>query len=264
MFRRSLISLLLASVLCARAQEPPPADDGVIAALTAYEKGDHSPERIAALLPHLADPARRNAVRNRLLDPLPVAELIALLKHPSLAVRLGALELIEEQAGGDFGFNPWNAPEREENAGPLARWAQWSAKDSGKKNDAPARSLLGDDQRRGYLRDLLGQDNDKASRARHMLETDGLGSVTFLEDFLTATPALPAGGRARVRQAQYQIVLAPRLGPGSAETARNLAFGSRDQLLAALATAKGAGPMCLPILRDFINHTDPLVRETAI
>lgn len=246
------------------AQEPAKADDAGVAALAAYEKGDRSIERIALLLPQLADPARRNIVRTRLMDPLPVAELVSLLKHNSLAVRLGALELLEEQAGGDFEFNPWNAPELAENVGPLARWVEWSAKDPGKKSSAPARSLLGDDQRRGYLRDLLGQDNDKASRARHMLETDGLGSVSFLEDFLTATPALPAGGRAQVRQAQYQVVLAPRLGPSASETARNLAFGSRDQLLAALATAKAAGPLCLPILRDFIDHADPLVRETAI
>lgn len=264
MFHKSAISILLATVLCTGAQEPPKAGDAAAASLAAYEKGDHSAERIALLLPQLADPARRNIVRDRLMDPLPVVEMVALLKHNSLAVRLGALELLEEQAGGDFEFNPWNAPELAENVGPLARWEQWSSKDSGKKNNAPAKSLLGDDQRRGYLRDLLGQDNDKASRARHMLETDGLGSVTFLEDFLTAAPALPAGGRARVRQAQYQIVLAPRLGPGSSETARNLAFGSRDQMLAALATAKAAGPLCLPILRDFIDHADPLVRETAI
>jgi HEAT repeat protein/cytochrome c biogenesis protein CcdA len=263
-FYRSAIALLFATLLHAGAQEPAKADEAVAASLAAYEKGDHSAERIAQLLPQLADPARRNIVRTRLMDPLPVAELVGLLKHNSLAVRLGALELLEEQAGGDFAFNPWNAPEMAENSGPLARWAEWATKDSGKKNASTNTSLLGDDQRRGYLRDLLGQDDDKASRARYMLEADGLRSVTFLEDFLTATPALPAGGRARVRQAQYQIVLAPRLGPGASETARNLAFGSRDQLLAALAAAKAASPMCLPILRDFINHADPLVRETAI
>lgn len=264
MFRPSAIALLLAAVLPVVAQEPTKADLAGAESLAAYEKGDHSVERLALLLPQLADPARRNIVRTRLMDPLPGKELVSLLKHNSLAVRLGALELLEEQAGGDFEFNPWNAPEMAENVGPLARWVEWSAKEPGKKDGAAAKSLLGDDQRRGYLRDLLGQDDDKASRARHMLETDGLGSVSFLEDFLTATPALPAGGRARVRQAQYQIVLAPRLGPGASEAARNLAFGSRDQLLAALATAKAAGPLCLPILRDFIDHTDPLVRETAI
>ncbi len=256
-------SLLLAALVLPLIAQPEAAAD-FKNQIAAYEKGDRSPALIAALLPQLADPARRNAVRGRLLDPLPVMELVALLKHPSLAVRLGSLELLEEKAGGDFSFNPWNTPGVSDNEGPLARWDQWAAKDSGKPAQSSGKSLLGDDQRRGYLRDLLGQDDDKSSRARHMLQSDGLGSVSFLEDFIAATPALPAGSRGKVRQAQYQIVLASPLGPGAAETARNLAFGSRDQLLSALATAKAAGPLCLPILRDFIDNTDPLVRETAI
>ncbi len=264
MLHRLFIVLFFALLLHAGAQVPANSDEAAAASLAAYEKGDHSAERIAQLLPQLADPARRNAVRSRLMDPLPVTQLVGLLKHNSLAVRLGALELLEEQAGGDFAFNPWNAPDMAENSGPLARWSDWASKDSGKKNVATNISLLGDDQRRGYLRDLLGQDDDKASRARYMLEADGLRSITFLEDFLAATPALPVGGRMRVRQAQYQIVLAPRLGPGASETARNLAFGSRDQLLSAISATKAAGSMSLPILRDFMNHADPLVRETTI
>ena len=254
--------LLAASVLPLIAQ--PEAATDFKSHLSNYEKGDRSPALIAALLPQLADPAKRNAVRDLLRDPLPVLELVALLKHPSLAVRLGSLELLEAKVGGDFSFNPWNTPGLPDNEGPLARWDQWAAQDSGKTGESSGKSLLGQDQRRSYLRDLLGQDADKASRARHMLESDGLGSVAFLEDFIIATPALPAGSRSQVRQAQYQIVLASALGPSAAETARNLAFGSRDQLLSALATAKAAGPFSLPILRDFIDNPDPLVRETAI
>lgn len=260
--RTGLFSALLAA-LPLRAQEPA-ADERVKSLLSAYEKGDHSAETLAGLLPQLADPARRGAVRTLLIDPLPVAELASLLKHPALAVRLGALELLEEKAGGDFSFNPWTPPGAPENEAPLARWSQWSAGADGKPGTSSGKSLLGDEQRRSYLMDLLGPDEDKASRARRMLESDGLGSVAFLENYLAATPGLPAGGRAKVRQAQYQIVLAPTLGPGAAETARNLAFGSRDQLLAAIATSKGAGPSSLPILVDFIRHDDPLVRETAV
>ena len=282
MLPKTVIPLLFALALRATAQEPalPEAaplqkagsgsltlniskEETLKIALAACEKGDHSPAVLSMLLPHLADPAQRGAVKNALHDPLPFADLVAVLKQPSLAARLGALELLEEAAGGDFGFNPWNSPDQPENVGPIARWEQWAAKGPDKKS-SPATALLGDDQRRGYLGDLLSSDTDKATRARHMLETDGLGSVAFLEDYLAATPALATGARARVRQAQYQIVLAPRLGPGAAEAARNLAFGSRDQLLSALATAKAAGAMSLPILRDFITHEDPLVRETAM
>jgi hypothetical protein len=214
-FYKLLIILFLAFTLLIGAEESAKKEEIVSSSLAAYEKGDHSSGQIAILLPYLADPARRSAVKARLSNPFPSAELVQLLQHPSLAVRLGALELLEEQATGDFSFNPWNAPDLVENTAPLARWADWAAKGSGTKNEAIKNSLLGDDQRRGYLRELLGQDNDKASRARQMLEADGLSSVSFLEEFLTATPALTAGARAQIRQAQYQIVLAPAVLPSA-------------------------------------------------
>jgi len=255
--RSLLLSLLLVSAVPGR------ADDPVAAALKELKSGPPTAESLARTVPLLADPAARNPLRNALLalDPFPSKELVALLSDPALAIRLGALELLEEKAGGDFAFNPWSPPGAPENEGPLARWTQWSGE---KPQPGGRRDLLGEEQRRGYLRDLLGDDADKSARARRMLEADGLGAVGFLESFLTDSPGLPAGSRAKVREAQYQIVLARPLGPQAPATARQLAFGSRDQTLAALGTLRGAGLVALPILRDFLQHADPLVRETAI
>jgi cytochrome c biogenesis protein CcdA/HEAT repeat protein len=246
--------LLLCATLAVSAQEP--AGD-VIKALKA------TAETLATAVPLLADPAERSSVRLTILglDPFPSAGLTELLSHADLAVRLGALELLEEKAGGDFGFNPWATPGSPENEGALARWKQWAGE---KPGTTAKKDLFGDEQRRSYLHDLLGNDGDKSARARRMLEADGLGAVGFLESFLSSSPTLPTGSRAKVREAQYQIVLARPLGPQAATTARQLAFGSRDQTLAALGTLRGAGLVALPILRDFLQHADPLVRETAI
>jgi cytochrome c biogenesis protein CcdA/HEAT repeat protein len=248
---------LLCATLAVSAQEP--ASD-VIKALKASPP---TTETLATAVPLLADPAERSGVRLTILglDPFPSAGLTELLLHADLAVRLGALELLEEKAGGDFGFNPWASPGSPENEGALARWKQWAGE---KPGATVKKDLFGDEQRRTYLHDLLGNDSDKSARARRMLEADGLGAVGFLEGFLSNSPTLPTGSRAKVREAQYQIVLARPLGPQAATTARQLAFGSRDQTLAALGTLRGAGLVALPILRDFLQHTDPLVRETAI
>ncbi|GAA5481084.1 hypothetical protein Hsar01_00290 [Haloferula sargassicola] len=218
---------------------------------------------LAEVLPLTADPTAKNVLRSRLraLDPFPAAALIQTLGDRELAVRLGALEILEEQAGGDFSFNPWLPPGDPRNAGALARWQQWAASDHEAEAAGP---LLGDDQRRGYLRDLLSDDRDKAARARQMLETDGLGSVGFLEEFLQSSPALPEGSRAKVRQAQYQIVLARAFGGQAPNLARNLTFGNRDQILSALGSLRSAGLAALPILRDYLQHPDSLVRESAI
>ena len=251
--------ILLLFTLAIHGQE----EDPVALALKELEAAPPTTESLANTVPLLADPAGRNRIRNALLalDPFPSADMVSLLKAPALAVRLGSLEILEEMAGGDFGYNPWSSPEAPGNEGPLARWQQWSGEDpsTAEKND-----LFGEEQRRGYLRDLLGNDADKSSRARRMLEADGLGAVGFLETFLSSSPALPAGSRAQVREAQYQIVLSRPLGPQAASTARHLAFGSRDQTLAALGTLRNVGLVGLPILRDFLSHSDPLVRETAI
>ena len=215
------------------------------------------------MLPQLTNPELRELIRGKILNAKtpPRADLVALLNHPFLAVRLGTLELLEELAGGDLNFNPWTPADSPENTAAIARWKAWAG---AKDHAAPTGSLFSDEQRRAYLRDLLGDDADKATRARRMLEAEGLSAVGFLETFLSATATLPEGSRARIREAQYQITLARNLGDQAADTARQLAFGSRDQLLAALATVRSAGAIALPILRDFITHPDPLVRETAI
>ncbi len=253
--KRLLCFLLLA--FAAPGQEP------VTDALKVLKAAPPDAETLAKAVPLLADPAGRNNVRTAILtlDPFPSVELVALLSHPGLAVRLGALELLEEKSGGDFGINPWLPPGEAENEGALARWKQWAGE---KPAVGTKKDLLGEEQRRGYLRDLLAGDADKSLRARRMLEADGLGAVGFLETFLSTSPALPAGSRAKVREAQYQIVLSRPLGPQASGTARQLAFGSRDQTLAALGQLRSSGLAALPILRDFIQHSDPLVRETAI
>jgi cytochrome c biogenesis protein CcdA/HEAT repeat protein len=243
--------------------EPPAEPTPAAEALERFRSGGLDLATLAEVLPQLANPEHRELIRSKILTakPPPRADLVALLNHPFLAVRLGALELLEELAGGDLTFNPWIPADSPENTAAIARWKAWAG---AKDHSAPTGSLFSDEQRRAYLRDLLGDDADKATRARRMLEAEGLSAVGFLETFLAATATLPEGSRARIREAQYQITLARQLGDQAADTARQLAFGSRDQLLAALGTVRSAGALALPILRDFISHPDPLVRETAI
>ena len=227
-------------------------------------KENPTKESLAEALPLLADPATRGNVRSTIsgINPFPGKDLVALLSDPRLAVRLAALETLEEKSGGDYGFNPWAPPTAPENEAPLALWQKWLGDGGGSSSGSS--SLLSDDQRHGYLRDLLAEDTNRSARARRMLEADGLAAVGFLEDFLTGSTTLPAGSRAKVREAQYQIVLSPTFGPQAPALSRQLAFGSRDQMLSALGNLKSAGLSALPIIRDFLRHPDSLVRETSI
>jgi cytochrome c biogenesis protein CcdA/HEAT repeat protein len=260
---RLLCCCLLPAVLTA--QEPGPQGmlpDEASAALDAFKGGDHSPEQLARLLPHLGATGLRERLRQSIaaLPAFPRSSFAALLSHPQLAVRMGALEFLEEVSGGDFGYSPWVPPEAPENAAPLARWKAWA----GESGPVSSAGVLTADQRQSCLREILGGDPDKSARSRRMLESDGLRSLEFLEAFLAGSPALPEAARIRIREAEYQIVLARRFGPQAESLARDLSTGSRDQLLSALVSIRAAGMEVLPILRDFLPHADPLVRETAI
>lgn len=252
-----LLALLLAAPLAAQAP-----DDLSINHLDRFKSGNFQLHTLVEVIPMMADPTHRNDIRATLLEAEnpPVKDLVALLRHPMLATRLGALEILEELAGGDLTYNPWIPAESPENAGALARWDAWAERPSRAENS----SLFSADQRRSYLQDILGDDADKSSRARRMLEAEGISAIGFLEEFLQQTETLPTGHRTRIREAQYQITLSRSLGEQAAVTARHLTFGSRDQILAALTTIRSAGLDALPIIRDFITHPDALVRETAI
>ncbi len=254
MFRALVISLLLSLPLSALTETE---------AFARFQKNELTPETLALVLPKLSAPEHRGLIRTKLLDPAktPRTALVTSLSHPMLATRLGALEILEEIAGTDLAYNPWSAHDTPENQAALSRWKTWADKAD---PAAKSGSFFSDEQRRGYIRDILSDDADKAARSRHMLETEGLPAVGHLETFLRDTPTLGPGHRARIREAQYQITLSDPLGEQAAVTARQLAFGSRDQLLSAIAAIRPAGLLSLPILRDFISHPDSLVRETAL
>ncbi len=238
------------------------ADDTQLA-LDRFNRGNFDVHTLVEVMPLFADPAHRDDIRTTLLeaDPPPARELVTLLRHPMLAVRLATLEILEELAGGDLSYNPWAPAGSADNTASLARWDAWAERPT----RAEGTALFSEEQRLAYLQDILNEDDDdKAGRARRMLQAEGLEAVGFLEEFLRDTPTLHPGHRTRVRQAQYQITLARPLGDQAAVTARHLALGNRDQVLAALTTVRTAGLLALPILRDFIEHPDALVRETAI
>jgi cytochrome c biogenesis protein CcdA/HEAT repeat protein len=259
-FFRKSITLLLPGILLGSSLSSAQKPDEVF---ERFKDGTMDLITLSEVLPMLADAERRPQIRTAILEAEkpPLKDMVALLDHPDLAVRLGALELLEEMAGGDFSYNPWNPAQAPENLGPLARWKAWAGEEN---QQAAGGAIFSDEQRRGYLRDLLGSDADKSARARRMLEAEGMAAIGYLETFLTESTTLPPGGRARVREAQYQIALTRQLGDQATIVARQLAFGSRDQLLSALSSVRGAGMFAIPILSDFISHPDSLVRETAI
>jgi hypothetical protein len=116
---RSILALLLLGRAFLFAADDAPADE----AFERFRHGTLDIRTLAEVLPQLADAERRPLIRAKIIESetSPRAEMVALLDHPALAVRLGALELLEELAGGDLSYNPWTPAESPENTAALAR-----------------------------------------------------------------------------------------------------------------------------------------------
>ncbi len=198
------------------------------------------------------------------LRPLPRVALVRLLEHALLTVRLGALEVLEEMAGDDFGFNPWrDVPADNEEA--LGKWRQWTTATSLDDAGQPAFfRVLSAAQIGDLLQDLIGDDTDRAARARRLLRKDPDSCLEGIAAFAAAHPALPAGSGKRLRELRYALQLPVVNGLDPASVAHRLVFGNMDVRLKALRDVAMARQRAVPVIAEFLGDPDSLVRETAV
>lgn len=198
------------------------------------------------------------------VKPFPQALLVDLLKHDRLAVRMGALEMLENKVRDDFGFDPWQ-PEGAKNEAALRRWQDWASGD--KRADKPkdeTTSHLDDAKLRGYLVDLVADDVARQGRAYDALSLHGMVAVAKLEEYLRDTPQLTPLVRARIKEAQYRLVLHEALPKHAASVAHQLVTGTRDQKLEAMLKLPAAHEKAVPILAEYLADSDALIREGAM
>jgi len=230
-------------------------------------------ERIAYSLDSAADwewvareisqPASRELIEDALTkrEVYPRKELLPLLSHPQLAIRLGALELLEVAADTSYSFNPWLEIDDPANKEPLSLWHEWA------ETNGPitrTTSTLSTEQMQTYLRDIISGKSERKSRAIRMLNLHSLSAVSAIQQFLTDKSGLPQSSILDLKEAQYLLVLNRHSPRTAAVIARDLTRGNQDQLLSSLSRLKKSGFLAIPIIRDFIDSPDPLVRETAI
>jgi len=215
----------------------------------------------------ISDKLLRSDIRDALLEleDFPRKPLVSLLTDEHLAIRLGALELLEEAAGDGYGFNAWASPTGDEadpgNEHALEIWRTWSGQEGDIKAVGP---VLSEEQMQSYIRDVLSGDTERKKRAVRMLEPHGLKGVAEIEEFITGKPGLPENSRVNLKEAQYHLVLSRTAGENASRLARDLTRGNRDQQLGGIAALKQIGFLAIPIVRDYLGSPDALVRETAI
>lgn len=198
------------------------------------------------------------------LKPPPRREIAAQLADPRLAVRLGAIELLERMSGGDFGFDPWAPPPARGEAAPpaLRRWQAWAAGTNAAETELFV--ALSREQAQLRLADLVSEDRDRAQRARRQLVAAGPAAAGLAAAYLREHPGLPPGLADRVREVRYASLLEARPGFDPGQQAQRLVFGNLDAQLQALRELKPQGAAALPVVEDFLVHANPLLREAAV
>ena len=221
-----------------------------------------------ALMYQLGDPTQREKLRQAILglDPYPATNLVAMLASIDLAVRIGAIELLEEHTGEDFAFDPWVSPFDARAQALRQPWQSWAA--AGTNHTGRAESIfasLTDARIARYIGDILGDDRFRTTRAMQMLEAGGHHAARQLAVFVQDHPDLASGLSQRLREVQYAILLHGTPGHDASATAHQIVFGNLDtRIRTVLSLPKtGAGIRAIPILRDLFADENPLLREAA-
>lgn len=232
--------------------------------IQSLESGSPSESDLIKATHALSTPQARSIIEKAIAkaQPFPRKNLVNLLSHQQLIVRIGSLELLENAAAEDFGFNPWDEPAKNESTQlALQRWKQWADSDSKIESSSVK---LSEEQLQNYIQQLLSDDRNRVQRALRMLETNNFHAVAALQSFLIDHPELPEVKQLKLKQAQYELVLIKANRSKAAGLARDLVKGNRDQQLTALSQLKKLGLIAIPIIRDFIGEQDALTRETAM
>lgn len=235
--------------------ETPP----VIARLRAGSFADLSEEELAQFV-LLNAHAETKFLGEEILQAqeLPPQPVVSLLGHRLLAVRLGALQLLEDRSGEAFGFDPW-ADDPAANKEAIVRWEAWAAgtQQPGAPTSDPEALL-------GYINDLLSDDVVRSQRGFRALLRVGEPAVATVVDFERLNPALNPVQKGRVRELRYAILLSG-LGVQDAEPlAHRLVFGNLDVRIQAMNTVAALGPGTLPLFDEYLVGREPLERETAV
>ena len=192
----------------------------------------------------------------KMKGPVPAAPLVDLLHHRLLAVRLGALQLLEDQSGDSFGFDAWTDA-GPSNAGSLSRWKAWATGLGTATGPSSDPELIA-----SRINDLISDDDVRAGRGFRALMHGG--TEKFISQFEALNPGLSPEHRSRLRELRFALILESLNVPDAEALAHRILFGNLDVRLQAMAAVSNHGAKTLPILESFLSSREPLEREAAV
>ena len=218
------------------------------------------------ILSALGDKLKREDLKNAILDiaPFPKKELITFLQHERLAVRLGTLEILESKAGTHFNYDPWlDTADTDANRIALEDWVKWAADKPNIDTVSPLREIT-DDEFDTLIVDLVSDNRARRERALITLRQGGPNIIPRLGKIITDRAGLPSGDILRLKAAQYTLIIPRDSAVEGSVIAQRLLFGNLDARIGAIGNLQDLKADGVPVLAEFINDPEPLVRETVI
>ncbi len=196
------------------------------------------------------------------MKKFPAKELVKLLENKQLAVRLGAIELLEDYHGESYGYDPWfGKTPSSQVLEAIGKWKKWAAlKKVEKRNTTP----LTKERYNVLINNALSAKPGVAARAALMLRNGGLAALAAIREFQKDNKNLAPGLRMKLRELEYVLVLSQLEADNPTALAHRLIYGNQDTKTKALMIVKSSGPPAMEIIRDYLNDPEPLIRETAI
>lgn len=218
-----------------------------------------------ALLPLLlpmaggAEPLREIAAWSQAPESCERQELVQYLRHENVRVRSAALDLLELITGRDFGLDPWLPPAEVPEAVQKAL-AEWAAAEEMAGNPAVAPEA---GQLAATVALLRTADPDTQRRICLRLAPWRAAFSAALQKALEATD-LAEKERDNLRCALFRLQLQQAMPEEVGHVATLLTSHARNDMLEGLEALRKAGKEALPVLMQFADATDGLLREVAV
>lgn len=187
-------------------------------------------------------------------------QLLSYLKHEDVRVRSAALDLLELVTGSDFGLDSWLQPS-DVPAEVQAALAEWAAAEElvGDVAKAPEPAQLAD-----AVVLLRSADPDTQRRICLRFGPWKPALAAALQREIKENAQLTERERDNLRCSLYRLQLQAAIPAEVGQVAPLLASHARNDILNGLESLRKAGKAALPVLMEFVESADGLVREVAV
>ena len=196
------------------------------------------------------------------MKKFPIKKIITFLTHKKLSVRTGAIELLEEYQGDNFGYDPWfEGSPTVKDLEAIAKWKKLAKDEKIKKQNT---AVLTKERYDILLNRVISNKRDVSTRASFRLKNGGNGALTATLNFIKKHPELPAGQRMKLKELEYAIIFTQLNMGRTLSLAHQLVYGNLDTKAKALVYLSQYGSAAMRLIKDYLNDPESILRETAV